>query len=399
MKNIVTILDLGKNIILNEMERIGVHRTGISIMAPKADFRIVKIKGVPVTSANIIKQDMLSAGGEVAVAWGAVNHSIKKTDVLIFGTISQHKSLISKLKRQYPSLKALAAEIEEALKNDVSIPHPIRIGGRTFYFGKRTYIMGILNVTPDSFSDGGRFIKFEDAVEQGRKMIAEGADIIDIGGESTRPGALPVSAAEEIRRAIPVIKELSKIKRTVISIDTAKSKVAEAAIRAGASLINDVSALNFDRKMPKVAARYKVPIILMHMQGKPRTMQKNPRYDDLMPEIISYLQNSIGLAIKGGVPKENIIVDPGFGFGKSVEHNLEILRRLRELKVLGHPIMIGTSRKSTIGQVLGLPPDERIEGTAATVAVAVMNGANIVRVHDVAQMAKTVKMCDAIRKG
>lgn len=394
----ISVIGYDESTIKEEMQRIGVHPTGISIMAPKADFKIVKIKDVPVTTANIIKQDMLSCGGDAATAYGAVDHSIKRTDVLVFGTRSQLKSLISKLKRQYPSLKVLAAEVEKTLTNDERMPRPIRIGGRIFNFGRRTYIMGILNVTPDSFSDGGKFMESSDAVEHGREMIAEGADIIDIGGESTRPGAAPVSAAEEIERTVPVIRALSGIKGAVISIDTTKSKVAEAALKAGASMINDISALRFDAKMATVAVRHKVPVVLMHIQGKPRTMQKNPRYKDLMSEIISYLQNSIELAIKSGVSKEKIIVDPGFGFGKTVEYNLEILRRLRELKGLGCPIMIGTSRKSTIGKVLNLPPDRRIEGTAATVAVAVMNGADIVRVHDVAQMAKTVKMCDAIRR-
>jgi dihydropteroate synthase len=227
-------------------------------------------------------------------------------------------------------------------------------------------------------------------------MLDEGADIIDVGGESTRPGALPVSAADEMKRVIPVIKELSKIKGAVISIDTTKSKVAAEAIKAGASMINDVSALKGDKKMAGIAGRHKVPVVLMHMLGSPRTMQENPRYEDLIPDIISCLQKSISLAIKGGVPKSRIIVDPGFGFGKTVEHNLDILRRLKELKVLGCPVLIGTSRKSTIGTILNLPPDKRLEGTAATVASAIANGANIVRVHDVAEMSKVAKMCDAI---
>ncbi len=378
------------------MKRMDVHKEGISIMLPKAQFRAVKIKDVSATKANIIKQDILSFGGEAATAKGAINHSVKTTDVLIFGTIQQIKSLTSKLKRQYFGLKDIAVRIEDALASYDGAPQPLKIGGRKFSFGRRTYVMGILNVTPDSFSDGGKFINFSDAVSRGRKMIDEGADIIDIGGESTRPGALPVSAGEEIKRVIPVIKELSKIKGAVISIDTAKSKVAEEAVRAGASMINDVSALRFDKKMAEVAGRHKVPVVLMHMLGNPRTMQENPRYEDLISDIIFYLQNSISLAIKGGVPKSRIIVDPGFGFGKTVEHNLEILRRLKELKVLGCPILIGTSRKATIGSILNLPPDKRLEGTAATVVSAIANGADIVRVHDVAEISRVVRMSDAI---
>lgn len=380
----------------DEMKRMDVHKDGISIMLPKAQFRVVKIKDVSVTKANIIKQDILSFGGEAATAKGAINHSVKKTDVLIFGTIRQIKNLASKLKRQYFGLKDIALHIEEALANHDRAPEPIKIGGRKFSFGRRTYVMGILNVTPDSFSDGGKFISFSDAVSRGREMIAEGADIIDIGGESTRPGALPVSAADEMKRVIPVIRELSKIKGAVISIDTAKSSVAEEAIKAGASLINDVTALRSDKKMAGVAGRYKVPVVLMHMLGNPRTMQENPRYADLISDIIFYLQNSISLAIKGGVSRSKVIVDPGFGFGKTVEHNLDILRRLKELKVLGCPILIGTSRKSTIGSILDLPPDKRLEGTIATVVSAIANGADIVRVHDVAEISRVVKMSDAI---
>ena len=397
--NLISVLDLDKKALKLERERMDVHKSGMLIMLPKAQFRAIKIKNVPVTKANIIKQDMLSFGGEVATARGAINHSIKYTDILIFGTIQQIKNLILKLKRQYFGLKELAARIEEALANHDGVPAPIKIGGKNFVFGKHTYIMGIVNVTPDSFSDGGKFINFSDAVVHGRKMIEDGADIIDIGGESTRPGSQPVTVDEEIKRVIPVIRELSKIKEAVMSIDTMKSKVAEAAIKAGASMINDVSALKSDKKMAKVAGRHKVPIILMHMLGNPRIMQENPRYEDLISDIISCLQNSITLAIKGGVPKSRIIIDPGFGFGKTVEHNLEILRRLKELKVLGCPVMIGTSRKSTIGSILGLPPDKRMEGTSATVTAAIASGADIVRVHDVAEMTKVVKMSDAIYRG
>ena len=396
---LISVLDLDKGALKLEMERMDVHRSGITIMTPKAQFRTIKIKNVSVTKANIIKQDMLSFGGEVATAKGTINHSIKHTDILIFGTIHQIKNLTFKLKRQYFGLKDLAVQIEKALDDHDSSPAPIKIGGKSFVFGKRTYIMGILNVTPDSFSDGGKFINFSDAVSHGKKMIENGADIIDIGGESTRPGAQSVTAEEEIKRVIPVIKELSKIKGAIISIDTMKSKVAEAAIKAGASMINDVSALRGDRKMAKVAGRRNVPVVLMHMLGNPRIMQENPRYEDLISDIISCLQNSITLAIKGGVQKSRIIVDPGFGFGKTVEHNLEILRRLKELKGLGCPVMIGTSRKSTIGSILDLPPDKRLEGTAATVTAAIASGADIVRVHDVAEISKVVKMSDAIYRG
>jgi dihydropteroate synthase len=393
---LISVPDLDQYALKSEMRRIQVHDRGIKIMLPKAQFRTVKIKDLPVTQANIIKQDMLSFGGDAATAMGTINHSIKKTDILIFGTLQQFKNLTSKLKHQYFGLKNIAGRIDEALGDNDRTPKPMKIGGKTFDFNKRTYIMGILNVTPDSFSDGGKYINFNDAVAHGRKMIEDGADIIDVGGESTRPGATPVSAAEEIKRVIPVIKELAKVKGAVISIDTTKSPVAEAAIKAGASMINDVSALRFDKKIAKVAARHNAALVLMHMLGNPRVMQENPVYGDLISDIISCLQNSVSIAIKGGVRQNRIIVDPGFGFGKIVEHNLEILRRLKELKALGSPVMIGTSRKSTIGKVLGLPPDKRLEGTAATVTAAIAGGANFVRVHDVEEMSRVAKMADSI---
>jgi dihydropteroate synthase len=396
MKNIITILDLKEKGLINEMLRADVHSAGIKIMAPKAEFRIIKLKDISVTNSNIIKQDLLSFGGEAATAQGAINHSIKKTDVIIFATVQQISNLVKKLKQQYFGLKELAFDIEEALRNYEGIPKTIKIAGKVMDFGRKTYVMGVLNVTPDSFSDGGKFVDIDMAVVHAKQMIKDGADIIDIGGESTRPGAKAVSAKDEIKRVVPVIKKLRKETKAIISIDTTKSKVAEAAIKAGAGMINDISGLRFDKKMAKVAARNRVPVVLMHIQGKPRTMQKSPQYKDLIPEVISYLQNSITLAIKGGVPRENIIVDPGFGFGKTAEQNLELLRELRSLKVLGCPILIGTSRKSTIGKILDLPPDQRVEGTAATVTAAVASGANIIRVHDVRQMSRVAKMSDAI---
>jgi dihydropteroate synthase len=260
--------------------------------------------------------------------------------------------------------------------------------------------MGILNVTPDSFSDGGKFINFKDAINHAFRMIKEGADIIDVGGESTRPGAKTVPAREEMRRVLPVIRELKK-RKIPISIDTRKAAVAKAAILAGADIINDTSGLRYDKKMAKVAAKYKVPIIIMHIKGTPKNMQKNTGYQDLIGEIIEYLDKSIEIAENAGVLRNQIIIDPGFGFGKTIEQNLEILRRLKEFKSIGQPILIGTSRKSTIGKVLGLPVTERIEGTAATVAVAISSGADIIRVHDVMEMKRVAQMTDAIvrRKG
>ncbi len=269
-----------------------------------------------------------------------------------------------------------------------------------FDFYLRTYIMGILNVTPDSFSDGGLYFSKDSAVEQALKMQDEGADIIDIGGESTRPGAEKVSFKEEIKRIVPVIEALAKKIKIPISVDTYKSAVAEAAISAGASIINDISGLRFDPKMPKVAAKYKVPAVIMHIKGTPKNMQKNPTYKALIPEIIDYFYEGIEIARDAGILDDKIIIDPGIGFGKTVEHNLEIIKRLNEFAGFEKPILIGPSRKSFIGKTLGdLPVTERLEGTAAAVAVGIFNGANIIRVHDVKEMVRVAKIADGIKRG
>lgn len=267
----------------------------------------------------------------------------------------------------------------------------------TLHLGNKTHIMGILNVTPDSFYDGKRHTMLHDAISHAHKMVEEGADIIDVGGESTRPGAYPLSVAEEIKRVIPVIKELSKQIRQPISIDTYKAKVAEKAIHAGASMINDIGGLLMDKKMAQVVAEAKVPIVIMHKKGTPMTMQKYPIRKNLLSEIVSYLRKSVSLAIDAGIEKDKIIIDPGIGFGKTLEHNLEILKRLREFKSMGLPLLVGTSRKRFIGTVLNVSIQESLYGTLATLAVAVMNGAHIVRVHDVREAVHVVTMCDAVR--
>jgi dihydropteroate synthase len=270
----------------------------------------------------------------------------------------------------------------------------------TLDFSKKTYIMGILNITTDSFYDGGKYISVDKAVKHALKMVDEGADIIDIGGESTRPGAEPISVDEELKRVIPVIEILSKKLSIPISIDTYKAKVAEEAINAGATIINDISGLRFDPLMPEVASKYKVPVIVMHIKGTPKDMQKNPQYDALIPEITEYLRGSIVLAKQAGVEENMIIIDPGIGFGKLLEHNLQIIKNLKEFTQLGKPILIGVSRKSFIGKILNdASPSERLEGTASSVAISVINGANIVRVHDVGFMSKVVKVADAIKFG
>jgi dihydropteroate synthase len=269
----------------------------------------------------------------------------------------------------------------------------------TIDFTRRTAIMGILNVTPDSFYDGGRRFEASQAIADAVAMAADGADIIDVGGESTRPGAQAVSEVEELDRVLPVIEELRRQISLPISIDTYKSAVARAALDAGADIVNDISALRFDSMMVSLVAREKVPVILMHMQGTPRTMQADPKYTDVLREVRDFLAAQLYEAMDAGVAREAIILDPGIGFGKTVEQNLQLLRGLPILAALGHPLLVGVSRKTFIGKILNLGPDDRLEGSLAAVVAAVLGGANIVRVHDVAATYKACRVVDALRFG
>ena len=264
---------------------------------------------------------------------------------------------------------------------------------------QKTHVMGILNVTPDSFADGGFHYQTQAAIEHGLLMAHEGADIIDVGGESTRPYAQKVSAEEELERVIPVIKALSKELTIPISIDTYKAEVARQALEAGASIINDISALRFDAEMISLAAEIKVPVILMHMKGIPSNMQNNPVYDDLIPEMMAFFRDIIKLAVAGGLDEKMLIIDPGIGFGKTFDHNLQVIDGLDQFRSLNRPILLGSSRKAFIGHILGNEPLERDIGTMATVAAGVMNGAHIVRVHNVKMAVETVQMVDAIKRG
>jgi dihydropteroate synthase len=266
-------------------------------------------------------------------------------------------------------------------------------------FTRRTLIMGIVNVTPDSFFDGGRRFDPAKAIADGAAMAASGADIIDIGGESTRPGAQPVSEEEELARVLPVVQGLRREVKVPISIDTYKSNVARAALDHGADIVNDISALRFDAKMLALIAAEKVPVVLMHMEGTPGTMQQEPRYNAVVREVRDFLAMQLYEAMDAGVAPEAIIIDPGIGFGKTIDHNLQLLRGLPVLAALGRPLLVGVSRKAFIGKILNLPADERLEGSLAAAVVAALAGANILRVHDVAETTKAVRVADAIRFG
>lgn len=270
-----------------------------------------------------------------------------------------------------------------------------------------TAVMGILNVTPDSFSDGGRYLDTESAVARGVEMVRQGASVVDVGGESTRPGAVEVSADEELERVLPVIRGLRRRVSAPISIDTCKERVARKALEEGADMVNDVSALRFDPAMVRLLAREDVPVVLMHMQGRPRTMQLAPRYDDVVREVAEFLGERVAFAVRNGVAARRIMVDPGIGFGKGVDHNLTLLRRLRALAALGRPVLVGLSRKSFLGRLAepgaraGGPsdrgPDARLAGSLAGAAAAALAGAHMVRVHDVPETCRAVGVADAIR--
>jgi dihydropteroate synthase len=262
---------------------------------------------------------------------------------------------------------------------------------------QRTLLMGIINVTPDSFYDGGKRLDPERAVADGIELVEAGADMIDIGGESTRPGAAEVSLEEELQRVLPVIQGLRRSVQVPISIDTYKARVAQAALDEGSDIINDISALRFDPQMAVLVAAEKVPVVLMHMQGTPQTMQTEPCYNNVLQEVQDFLTTQVRFAVETGIERENIIIDPGIGFGKTLDHNLTLLRGLPALASLGQPLLLGASRKTFIGKILKAEPDERLEGSLAAAIAAVFGGAHILRVHDVKETRKAIRVADAIR--
>lgn len=367
---------------------LGVWKHGIEIMAPKSQHYAIKVGPMSPQAAQIIKQEMLSKGGEAATH-GEVLKGRKDTFVILFGTLAQFRRVLPKLSLQPFRLAQLGKELEFALDNLVkpNIIRDFQCGSKWLTLGRRTLVMGILNITPDSFSDGGSFMDPQVAVERALEMEEQGADIIDIGAESTRPGSQRVSGQEERARLLPVLTELARKVKVPISVDTYKASTARAALENGADIINDISG-SADTEMNCIAAMYNVPFIIMHSVPETRS--------NIIEGVIFTLQKKKIQAIADGVKEENIILDPGIGFSKNVQENLEVINRLDSIKCLGCPILVGTSRKSTIGKVLDLPPGERLHGTSATVAAAILRGASIVRVHDVKEMYQVAKMTDAI---
>ncbi len=382
---------------LDALRRVEADPYGIQAMLPKMFHLNIILEGLECRVANIIKQEMLSLGGDAAVARGTVACSVSRTDVILMGTHKQLRRLTEKIWAQPFGLGLISEKIREMLNCVFADSFLLRTSRRTITLGERTLIMGILNVTPDSFSDGGRFASPDQAVEAGLRMVKEGADILDIGGESTRPGSDPVSSEDELRRVIPVIRSLAAQTDLPLSIDTMKADVAREALAEGAEIVNDVSSMAFDEAMPKVVADTQAAVVLMHMRGMPKSMQSGDlAYSSLRGEIIAYLKRGIERAGDHGIEATQIMVDPGLGFGKTAEDNMRLVKYLSEFKCMKRPILVGASRKAFIGRVTGGTPAERVEGTAAVITAAILHGAQVVRVHEVAMMRKVANMADTL---
>lgn len=389
-KKIRNMVLLNQEEALKELNRLGADKRGALLMAPKAIHRVLKIYDLESRQANLLKQEMLSKGGEAAVEKGVVDFSISKSNVILMATLKQYEAVIQKLKMQPFGMVELSKQIKETLLNlEGRSPKILDCRGKSLTIGKKTLVMGILNTTPDSFSDGGKFNDMERALEHALEMVENGADIIDLGGESTRPGHIPVDSKTEKERLLPVLKRLVQKIKVPISVDTFKGDVAEAVLDEGANIINDQWALNYDSKIASIVARYKAPIILMHNQ-------KGNQYQDMLGDMISYFNESIQKGLEAGIEKHNMIIDPGIGFGKDLAQNLEVMHRLEELNCVGLPVLLATSRKGMIGKTLDLSVDQRVEGTIATVVLGITKGVDMVRVHDVKEVARAVKMTDAM---
>ena len=378
------------------MKKLGVSETGTTIMRGRFSTKTFMVSDISTPAANVVKQEVLSLGGEAAVPAHAVNCSQPKSSFLFSLRSDRIPDFVSRMKAQCWKLSQVADFVERFCRSIspwFSFSYP---GIDT----TRPNIMGILNVTPDSFSDGGSWNTPEAALKHAETMLEEGADIIDVGGESTRPGSVAVDAETEKQRVIPVIKEIKKcFPKAVISIDTVKSSVAEAAVNAGAEIINDVSGLTFDHEMAVVCAALQKPVVIGHIKGLPKDMQVSPHYDDLFKEMLDFFDNSREMLLAKGFDEKLIMLDPGIGFGKTLEHNLAIIKHLEVFHAFLEPVMIGVSRKSMIGAITGRKnPVERLAGTVVLNTVALEKGAAVIRVHDVREAKDTLEIFNALKE-
>lgn len=377
---------------------VGADEGGVVAMTPKLRHYALKLEAVPAAAARAIKKALLELGAEAAISMPAYHGQAEATDAIMMATVEQYAVLARRLAGREQGLAELAADLPKLLECIERTRFTVTTPRGKLDLSGRPLLMGIINCTPDSFYDGGKYLGADAAVTRGIELWREGADLLDVGGESTRPGAARVSAEEEAARVVPVIERLAKETGALISVDTQKAEVARAAMAAGAAMINDISALA-DPAMAKTAAQTGAGLVLMHMQGAPETMQVNPWYNDLFGEVIAYLRERMARAAAAGVEEDRIIVDPGIGFGKTAAHNLELIRDLWKLRSLGRPLLLGPSNKSFIGKVLGVEPDDRMEGTAASVVAGVLAGAHILRLHEAAGMKRFMEMAWAIRQG
>ncbi len=379
------------SLIAHELARMG-HHTPEAFLG-ESDRRVVfKFLAVPSAPASMFL-DWLRQQGPGYWGYSTAGAEAATLDVLC----GAPATLISRLREEkQPALHPLVAALERALQLQEQGTTHLVLGDQVFGLRQRTYIMGILNVTPDSFSDGGLYLQPEQAIKYAETMLAAGADIIDVGGQSSRPGAVPVPAEVEQERAVPVIREIVQRYRALVSVDTYRASVAAAALDAGAVLVNDISAMRFDTHMAPLLARRGASVVLMHMQGTPQTMQQAPSYRHVLDDVYSFLAERLHCAMQYGIPRQRIVLDPGFGFGKTVQHNLDLLHGLAHLCALGQPLLVGTSRKSFLGHVLQRKVGNRLEGTLATVLYAILHGAAVVRVHDVGSVAQAVHLLEAL---
>jgi len=376
------------------MRQIGSTDCGIDIMAPKTSFHVLRVDGMNSVAANIIKQHLLSLGSDAAISRDSLTKKII-TSFIVFGSTYQLLKLKNKLKNQPFGLSKLSAELDNILAGKAKKPYTIKLRNKKLLINK-PIICGIINMTPDSFSSDGLVDRGDIkslVFAQASEMIRNGAKIIDVGGESTRPGALGVTELEEIKRVIPAIKIIKKnFPKTLISVDTYKYGVARAAVDAGADMINDITALKHSPKIAALVSKYKLGLCLMHMKGNPRTMQRNPIYKDVVFDIFKFFEKKISYCVEMGISKNQLMIDPGIGFGKRLEHNLKILENLSVFKELGLPIFVGVSKKSFIGEILKTKVNQRDIGTAAAVIASCVNGANIIRVHNVKETKQALKV-------
>ena len=396
MKKVYLLSPVSVREIAAHFKSLAVHPEGIEIMGKKAVLYTFKIKSLSSPAANILKQEALAAGAELATAWSVIKDPNTMSDALLMGTYRQIELVSDKIASQQFGLSAVAEELRTALQN-LFHRHPVlKYKDSSLMFTDGPKLMGVVNVTPDSFSDGGKFFSTQAAVEHGIALAEQGADILDIGGESTKPGSESVGSEEETRRVLPVIKQLREKVKIPLSVDTMKADVAAEALENGADIVNDVSAMSFDNAMSGVVKKYRAGVVLMHMQGTPRTMQMSPEYHDVIGEILSYLEQRANFAVQMGIDREHIAIDPGIGFGKTIRHNLLILKEIKAFKALGFPVLIGASRKSFIGKITESDTGERLSGSLASALWAATHGVDIIRVHDIKETKQALVMTNHI---